>query len=93
VTVTASSDIGRAFDSYRSKVIPFDASAVQIRETRRAFYAGAQAILTAMLNIEQGPPFAPLTEADLTAGADKVEALRLELQQFVKSVGRGPLDG
>lgn len=35
------------WEDYRTTVIPPDASPVQVRETERAFYAGAFALLTA----------------------------------------------
>lgn len=38
--------IASQFESYREKVIPREASETQVRETRRAFYAGAQAMMT-----------------------------------------------
>ena len=34
------------FEDYKEKVIPMDASKTQVSETRRAFYAGAQAMMT-----------------------------------------------
>jgi hypothetical protein len=38
--------VGAQFKDYQEKVIPQEASAGQITETRRAFYAGAQAMMT-----------------------------------------------
>lgn len=40
------SRISRQFMSYQDMVIPRDAPAVQLSESRRAFYAGAMAALT-----------------------------------------------
>ena len=34
------------FESYQKEVIPQGASETQVRETRRAFFAGAQAMMT-----------------------------------------------
>lgn len=80
--IGAGSAIGEAFDSYRSDVIPTDASPTQIRECRRAFYAGACAALCELMRIECGPPGDTISEEEQLAGARRVERLRLELKAF-----------
>jgi hypothetical protein len=72
-----------AWESYRRKVIPIAASDTQVQETRRAFYAGAQMLLQAIL---QGlTPGREPQRADehLLAGID------LELKRFAESVQNG----
>lgn len=41
--------VEREWLTYRSGVLPPDASSVQVRETRRAFYGGAIMILAALM--------------------------------------------
>lgn len=43
------------FDDYRRNVIPADAKAVQITECKRAFYAGAVAVIGLMDKIADSP--------------------------------------
>lgn len=64
-----------AWLSYEELVVPTVASAEQRKETRRAFYGGAQAIM----------------EAIIAPGLDerRLEALRRELNYFVRLVERG----
>ncbi|MES2341684.1 MAG: hypothetical protein V4597_08400 [Pseudomonadota bacterium] len=38
-------DVDQAWDEYRRRVVPLDAPAMQVVETRRAFYAGAAALV------------------------------------------------
>lgn len=68
--------------SYR-RVLPSDAHATQVIETRRAFYAGAFALLEALDNILE-PGLEP-TEKDI----ESLESIHRELQEFVKSVEAG----
>jgi hypothetical protein len=71
-----------AWDSY-AKLIPSDASAVQLQETRRAFYAGAVALfytVATMLDEGQEP-----TEADLA----KMDDLKAELDAWAQDVKEG----
>lgn len=70
------------WESYRI-VLPANASPTQIIETRRAFYAGAGALLAAILaSLTPGPE---PQEADL-AMMDSVHA---ELTQFAKDISEG----
>lgn len=72
-----------AWALYRAQVIPADAGKVQVKEARRAFYAGAQAMLNeqiTMLDLST-----EITEADLR----KMDELDHELKQFATDVQRG----
>jgi hypothetical protein len=82
--IGAGSAIGEAFDSYRSEVIPTDASPTQIRECRLAFYAGSVATLDELMRTECGPPGDTISEEEQLAGARRVERLRLELKAFAE---------
>lgn len=44
----------RAFESYRVRVIPTDAPVVEIRECKRAFYAGVVACLAFSEDVSEG---------------------------------------
>ena len=68
---------------YRTLVIPADAGKVQVKESKRAFYAGAQALLH-----EQMTAFASdaePTDADLHIMSEMAE----ELKQFNEAVKAG----
>lgn len=48
--------LGSAWESYLRDVIPADADAIQIEETRRGFYAGAGCLLAAVMGaLSPGP--------------------------------------
>lgn len=85
--VKAGSSVRSAWDRYRSLCVPADAGEVQVRECRYAFYAGCHELLTQLLTIEAGPPNVAPTEAQLNAGANLLESVRLELQAFAVNVG------
>lgn len=61
---------------YQRRVLPRDASDVQIRECKRAFFAGAHALYS--IQITQTSQGSEITEADLNL----VEAIRDELSEF-----------
>lgn len=64
-------------------ILPEDASAAQIIETRRAFYAGAQALYhTVLTSLEPGQD---ATEADLSM----MENIDRELRDFCDLVKNG----
>jgi hypothetical protein len=75
--------IRELWDSYARDVVPKDAPTVQRWETRRAFYAGAQA--TFMSIISMLDPGTEPTEADLR----KMDALDQELRTFKEEVRAG----
>lgn len=74
--------ITAAWLSYLDDVLPKNAPPVQIMETRRAFFAGAQACLSECLALGSD-------DVPEDAGVDVIEDLRLELQAFGRSVGKG----
>ena len=69
--------------SYREQVIPQAASSDQLRDLRRAFYAGAHGLLTEILRMLE--PGEDATTADLYAMA----AIHNELIAFNEKVKRG----
>jgi hypothetical protein len=69
--------------SYRLQVIPSDAPSRQIAECRRAFYAGAEMLLTAIMS-GLDPDKEP-TQAD----QDYLAALHTELLTFARDVKEG----
>ncbi len=71
------------WDKYARSVLPAGASPVQKKETRRAFYAGAQSILFRV--IESFAPETEPTDADLRI----MENLHQELQDFAALVKAG----
>jgi hypothetical protein len=62
--------------SYREGVLPAEAPDVQVLETKRAFYAGAWALLQLMLNLDEGTLDA--TDQDLRV----MDVIHQELQSF-----------
>lgn len=74
------------WQSYRHEVLPPEAGESQIRETRRAFYGGAQALLSAiMAGLDQG---SEPTEADLS----RMDTIVAELRDFNRSIEDGTED-
>lgn len=71
------------WNDYARRVLPVNAPAVQKSETRRAFYAGAQAILFKVID-----SFAP--ESEPTEEDEAImEGVHQELQDFAKLVSDG----
>ena len=79
----AMAKIAEQWEPYERRVIPIGAPAVQRRESKRAFYAGAQALLGTMLVMLE--PGSEPTEKDL-AMMDEIAA---ELTAFSQAVRRG----
>ena len=75
--------IGALWRDYRTKVIPVTAPAIQARECRRAFYAGANALFTSILAMLD--PGAEATEADLT----KMDLIAEEFRAFARAIEDG----
>lgn len=75
--------LGAAWREYRTKVIPLEAPAIQAQESRRAFYAGAQALLGLLLNVME--PGTELTAADLKV----MDEIAAELTAFSQAVREG----
>ena len=74
--------IAEQWADFERLVLPRTAGAVQRQETRRAFYAGAQAALTVSVEI---------ADADLSdeAGAAVLEGLHDECQRFAGEIAAG----
>lgn len=72
--------VGEAWESYRRGVVPGNAPTVQIKETRRAFYAGAAGLLEIVLTCLS--PGEEPTDADLKL----MDSIKAELDEFVASV-------
>lgn len=66
-----------SWNDYFSKVVPEDASEIQVRETRKAFYAGAVCLYTTIMT-SLGPN-AEVSESDLNI----VGSIQDELRQFL----------
>lgn len=81
--MTMTTTIRELWDSYARDVVPKDAPIVQRWETRRAFYAGAQALFTSILTMLD--PGEEPTEADLS----KMDHLEEELTSFKEDVRAG----
>ena len=75
--------IEKAWRSYLHQVVPRGAPPVQVRETKRAFFAGASAYaFTVMSLVSKG---AGVTAADESMMKDIMQ----ELEDFTESVGKG----
>jgi hypothetical protein len=72
----------KAWESYQSQVMPHDAGHSQRVETRRAFYAGAQAVLQMALAIGEDS----VSEAQ---GIILLETLKRECEAFVDLIRKG----
>lgn len=72
--------VAEAWATYRDKVLPRSAGRVQVDETRKAFYAGAFAVLSGLMGgMSESPDVEP---QDLSL----VNDLEAELQAFAASV-------
>lgn len=75
--------LAKQWEIYRKRVIPENAHAIQVIESRRAFYAGAECLMVAVMqNLSDG---SETTEADLAV----MESIDAELKQFVRDVQAG----
>jgi hypothetical protein len=77
--------IGAMWRTYRTTVIPVEAPAIQARECRRAFYAGARALLSIILAGVAANPTEEPTAQDLVM-MDEIQA---ELDQFLRDLQAG----
>jgi len=77
------STVRDAWNSYRASVMPANAPPVQIQECRRAFYAGMECLMVAIMGGLD--PGSDATEGDL----DYVAALHQELLNFAQDVRAG----
>ena len=69
--------------TYLHKVMPKGAGSVQIEETRRAFFAGAQHLFGSIMSMLE--PGAEPTENDLK----RMDHIDAELKAFVETLGIG----
>lgn len=76
--------INDEWDSYRRQVIPATAPAVQLQESKRAFYAGAQTLFHALVKI-MDPSSEEPTERDMRV----MDSIDRELREFSASVTAG----
>jgi hypothetical protein len=75
--------LDKLWTDYATKVLPPNASPVQVAETKKAFYAGAYSILTAM--VDQVGDEEDATEEDM----DMVGGFFTEAEQFLASQIKG----
>jgi hypothetical protein len=80
--VTARKLIGDQWRSYAEQIVPADAPKVQMQETRRAFYAGAQALFGVCFEIGGD-------DVSEDEGLRSLESVREELNRFVDAVKHG----
>lgn len=71
------------WDRYRAEVIPRPASVLQVRESKRAFYAGAYGLLCEILTMLD--PGTEPTAADMK----KMDEILRELTDFAAKVAAG----
>lgn len=84
---TQTKPIEAGWQSYRSTVLPQDASEIQIRECRQAFYAGAAILFEGLMNALD--PGDDPTEADL----GRMAAIQNELDAFGQEIDKRYLGG
>jgi hypothetical protein len=75
--------IEKLWIEYCDHLVPLGASTVQLRETKKAFYAGAQSLLAEIVTMLD-PGLEP-TEADIK----KMDDIALELTAFIDDVRAG----
>jgi hypothetical protein len=78
----ANDRIMKKWKSYASSVMPPDVHPVQYSETRRAFFAGANAMMSVMFSVSGD-------DVSEDAGAVVLEEAKMELEEFVRRVGTG----
>lgn len=75
--------VENAWRRYAERVLPTDASPVQVQETRRAFYGGAASLLAVMVrNVSAGDDITPADET-------LMESIDAEINQFFADVAGG----
>jgi hypothetical protein len=75
--------VAEAWDDYRAIVIPKTAGHTQVKECRRAFYAGAESLLLLVMHgLTPGPDSTPSDE-------DFISALHAELHAFARECKEG----
>ncbi len=79
----AEQTMAEIWDSYARRVMSPNAPPIQHQECRRAFYAGGEGLLVAIMNALD--PGEEPTDADL----DRMNSLHAELEQFADDVVKG----
>lgn len=79
----ALTSLASAFELWARAVLPPGVGAVQLQETRRAFYSGAWTTLEVVCNLA-GPD-----DEDDAVGAERLEKLDRECRQFFENVKKG----
>ncbi len=74
--------IADQFESYKTAAIPQDASETQVRETRRAFYAGAEAMMTICHYVGQD-----------SVSEDKAQNILVDADQELREFSKAVLEG
>lgn len=69
--------IADLWESYRKRVLPANAGAVQVEETRRGFYAGCAGLFGLITN--HMSPGEEITEADVAV----LDAIQRELDEYL----------
>jgi hypothetical protein len=78
--------IDEAWQDLRANILPPHAPAIQLKEMRRAFYAGAQAMMNALvLNVSDTGDINDVTPEDEAL----IEDIQAELQQFADDLQAG----
>jgi hypothetical protein len=84
---------GALWDEYAANVLPSDAGAVQVQDTRRAFYAGGTALFSTIVNMldKEMEVFRDLRAFDSGTEQNlrKMDALSGEFEQFVRDLAEG----
>ena len=74
--------IEQQWRDYCTQVLPADVGPVQLQETRRAFYAAANAVLQVMLHLVA-------TQEDDEAGVRILQGMHDECIAFSRAIARG----
>lgn len=74
--------IATQWTKYRAAVVPAGASPLQVQESRRAFYAGAQAVLLLQVQIS-------VADVPDDVGAAFIGSLHDECAQFAEQIRAG----
>lgn len=86
LTLRKHSSLGEEWADLHDRVyLPIKASAVQVQECKRAFYAGALAMFHLVSNASADTPD---TDAGEEQGARRLEALLRETEEFFERLGK-----
>ncbi|HKQ00514.1 MAG TPA: hypothetical protein VJ735_09310 [Actinomycetes bacterium] len=75
--------LAKEWASYRERVVPVNAHAIQVQESRRAFYAGAASLWGLLMTVLD--PGEEPTDLDMA----KMGAFQAELDDFQRDVEAG----